>query len=332
MGVSGGAALGVAQHVHIRRNHAMRNASIGARRTLSVVVVSIFLGGAIAACAMGSGAAAPAGQQETRPAASSAAAGSRDQDGQPFAPDGEAAAFRDGSKIIRTGSLQLEVADVTAAVSAGRSAIQGMGGYIGASQQYSDGENVVATISYRVPADRWEDALDALRALGTEVGEQTDTADVTGQIVDLDARIRNLRASETALVKHLADAARVADVLEIESRLSEVRGQIEQLSAQKANLDDQVAYATLTVTFGIEVRAINEAAARWDPGAEIEQAGASLVGFLQVLASAAIWLAIVGLPILLMVTLIVAIGIFVARRLGLIRRTATPPPPAAAEG
>ena len=309
----------------------MRIATTGAARTFFALVMVIVLGAVVAACGMA--ASAPqGGAGGAAPAASSAAAGSRDQAAQPIAPDGDAAVFRDGSKIIRTGSLQLEVADVTAAVSAGRSAIQGMGGYIGASQQYSDGENVVATISYRVPADRWEDALDALRALGNQVGEQTDSADVTGQIVDLDARIRNLRASETALVKHLADAARIADVLEIESRLSEVRGQIEQLSAQKASLDDQVAYATLTVTFGIEVQAINEAAARWDPGAEIEQAGASLVGFLQVLASAAIWLAIVGLPILLMVTLIVTIGIFVARRLGLTRRAATPPPPAVAEG
>ena len=313
----------------------MRNASIGARRTLSVVVVSMLLGSLVAAC--GAAASAPqagaAGRDLAGAAGASSAPAAAPAEGaaQPLAPDGDAAALRDGSKIIRTGSVQLEVTDVTAAVSAARSAIQGMGGYIGASQQYSDGENVVATISYRVPSDRWEDALDALRALGTEVGEQTDSADVTGQIVDLDARIRNLRASETALVKHLSDASRVADVLEIESRLSEVRGQIEQLSAQKASLDDQVAYATLTVTFGIEVQAITEAAARWDPGAEVEQAGASLVGFLQVLASAAIWLAIVGLPIILMVTLIVAIGLFVARRLGFLRRTPTPPPPAVAE-
>lgn len=314
----------------------MRNASSGARRTLSVVVVSMLLGGVIVAC--GGAASAPQAGAAGRDlagadgASSFPAAAPGEEAAQPFAPDGDAAAFRDGSKIIRTGSVQLEVTDVTAAVSAARSAIQGMGGYIGASQQHSDGENVVATISYRVPADRWEDALDALRALGTEVGEQTDSADVTGQIVDLDARIRNLRASETALVKHLSNASRVADVLEIESRLSEVRGQIEQLSAQKASLDDQVAFATLTVTFGVEVQAINEAAARWDPGAEIEQAGASLVGFLQVLASAAIWLAIVGLPIILMVTLFVAIVIFVARRLGFLRRTSTPPPPAAAVG
>jgi hypothetical protein len=313
----------------------MRNASIGARRTLPVVLASILVGAVLAACAS-SGAAAPAGQAVGQgggaaPSAASAAE-SDDKAAQPFAPDGDAAAYRDGAQIIRTGSLQLDVADVNAAISAGRSAIQGMGGYIGASQLYNDGESVIATISYRVPTERWEDALAALRALGTEVGEQTDTADVTGQIVDLDARIRNLRASETALVKHLSDAAKVADVLEIESRLSEVRGQIEQLTAQKANLDDQVAFATLTVTYGVEVQAVKQAADRWDPKAEIDQAGASLVGFLQVLASAAIWFAIVGLPILLMLTLIVAIGLFVARRLGFVRRGATPPPPAAAEG
>ena len=312
----------------------MRNA-IGARRTLSVVLASILVGAVVAACAS-SGAAAPAGAPDMAarggaPSAASAAE-SGDKAGQPFAPVGDAAAVRDGSKIIRTGSLQLEVTDVTAAINAGRSAIQGMGGYIGASQQYNDGESIVATISYRVPSDRWEDALAALRALGTEVGEQTDTADVTGQIVDLDARIRNLRASESALVKHLSDSAKVADILEIESRLSEVRGQIEQLTAQKASLDDQVAYATLTVTYGVEVQAVRQAADRWDPRAEIDQAGASLVGFLQVLASAVIWFAIVGLPILLMLTLVVAIGLFVARRLGYVRRGAAPPPPAAAEG
>ena len=92
------------------------------------------------------------------------------------------------------------------------------------------------------------------------------------------------------------------------------------------------ARSPLQLTLDACLQAISDAAARWDPGTEVQQAGASLVGFLQVVASAAIWLAIVGLPIILMVTLIVAIGLFVARRLGFLRRTSTPPPPAAAEG
>ncbi len=310
----------------------MRNARTGAGRTIGLVAAIVLIGVIGAACGSSAALGGAAGQDGSgagpQPAASAAPGIGR----QPLAPDGEAAAFQDGAKVIRTGSLQLEVADVRAAVNSGRAAIIAMGGYIGASQQYSDGDDVVATIAYRIPADRWEEALDVLRALGTPISEQTDAADVTNQIVDLDARIRNLQASETALVRHLSDAGRVTDVLEIESRLSDVRGQIEQLSAQKSNLDSQVAYATLTVTYGVEVQAVKAAADRWDPQTQIDEAGASLLSFLQFAVSVAIWVAIVGLPILLMLALVVVVGRFVARRLGFLGRAAGPPPPAAAEG
>jgi hypothetical protein len=309
----------------------MRIARTGAWRTFSLIATIILVATFAAACGASAGAAASAAPGRQAVGTDLTGGQASTPDGQPAAPDGEAAAFRDGALIIRTGSLQLEVADVRAAVTSGRSTILGMGGYIGASQQYSDGDDIVATITYRIPAERWEDALDALRTLGNPVGEQTDSADVTGQIVDLDARIRNLRASETALVKHLSDAGKVSDVLEIEARLSDVRGQIEQLSAQKANLDDQVAYATLTTTFGVEVQAVKAAADRWDAQTQVEEAGASLIGFLQLAASAGIWLAIVGLPVLLMVVILVAIVLFVARRFGFLRRVAGPPPAAPAE-
>jgi hypothetical protein len=315
----------------------MRIAVRGAAGTRSHLLIGLMVvAGVIAGCGAGMGAASPAaltdgqnGQSGSRAgaAASAGPAGGQDAPGVVQPGQGDNAAFRDASKIIRTGALQLEVVDVTASLNAARGSIVGMGGYIGASQQQRDGDNVLATITYRIPSERWEEALDALRKLGKEVGEQTDSADVAGQLVDLDARIRNLKASETALVKHLAEAARVSDVLEIESRLSDVRGQIEQLSAQKAGLDDQVAYATLTVTYGVEVQAVKQAAESWNPKNEVDRAGASLVGFLQALATAGIWFAIVWLPILLVLGIVAAAALFVARRLGLVRRASPPVPP-----
>ena len=154
----------------------------------------------------------------------------------------------DDTKIVRTGSLQMTVADTTKALLAGRDAIRSMGGYIGASQQQRTDDQIVATVTYRIPVARWEDALAAIRSLGTEVGEQTQAVEVTGQLVDLDARIRNLKASETALVGFAAQAAKTSDLLEIEARLTDTRGQIEQLTAQQATMADQAALATLTVT------------------------------------------------------------------------------------
>ena len=237
-------------------------------------------------------------------------------------------AIQDGARIVRTGSLQLDVKDVKTSLNAARDAITGMGGYIGASQQSNDGTSIVATVTYRIPESRWEEALAALRSLGDEVGEKTDAAEVTNQIVDLAARIRNLQASETALVRHAADSAKISDLLEVESRLTDVRGQIEQLTAQQKNLENQAAYGTLAVTFGTEVAAVQKAAAQWDPKTEVDRAGASLIGFLQTLTTAGIWFAIVWLPMLIALTIVLGIGLVIARRLGFFRRAAPPLPPA----
>ena len=237
-------------------------------------------------------------------------------------------AIQDGARIVRTGSLQLDVKDVKTSLNAARDAITGMGGYIGASQQSNDGTSIVATVTYRIPESRWEEALAALRSLGDEVGEKTDAAEVTNQIIDLAARIRNLQASETALVRHAADSAKISDLLEVESRLTDVRGQIEQLTAQQKNLENQAAYGTLAVTFGTEVAAVQKAAAQWDPKTEVDRAGASLIGFLQTLTTAGIWFAIVWLPMLIALTIVLGIGLVIARRLGFFRRAAPPLPPA----
>jgi hypothetical protein len=327
----------------------MQTATRGAtRHRFGLLLVVIGMALLIGACASSAGAPVGPGQGGAVNGQQPDNAGAPAASAAPFAPggdpggetgQGENAAFQDGAKIIRTGSLQMEVEDVPAALTTARTAILGLGGFIGASQQYRDGDDVVATITYRIPADRWEDALDKLRGLGTEVGEQTGSDDVTGQLVDLEARIRNLKASETALVAHLEAATRIDDVLEIESRLSDVRGQIEQLAAQQARLDDQVAYATLTVTYGVEVQAVQAAAAAWDPQGEVERAGASLLGFLQALATAGIWFGIVLLPILAVIGIGVGAVAIVGRRFGWFRRPPAvppvppmPPTPGVAEG
>src|SRR5207253_3452317 len=106
-----------------------------------------------------------------------------------------AVAIFNDAKIVRTGSLELTVDNVANALTNARDAIRGLGGYIGASQQQRTNDQTVASVTYRIPVARWEEALDAIRHLGTEVSEKTDATEVTGQIVDVAARIRNRTAS-----------------------------------------------------------------------------------------------------------------------------------------
>lgn len=244
---------------------------------------------------------------------------------------------RDDAKIIRTGSIELEVSDVPKALRTARDGIVALGGYVGASNTSNVGDQPLAEITYRIPADRWEDALDLLRELNgltTKVAnERTDAVEVTGQVIDLQARIKNLQASESALQAIAARATKISDVLEVEARLTDVRGQIEQLTAQLKDLNDRAGFATLTARFSVPVVATEAATKGWEPGAVVDEAAASMISILQSLAGAGIWFLIVWLPIVVVLGGLVAVGLWVARRAGIGRRPGAilPPPPPPSE-
>jgi hypothetical protein len=96
----------------------------------------------------------------------SAATASKPVNPAPGEPDnGGQVAYRDDARIIRTGSMTLEVSDVATALRTARDAIVGLGGYVGASTTSNDADRPSAEITYRIPAERWEQALDTLRGL-----------------------------------------------------------------------------------------------------------------------------------------------------------------------
>jgi hypothetical protein len=222
---------------------------------------------------------------------------------------------RDDLKIVYTGSLQLVVDDLTAALARAKTAVLATGGYVGASQESNDGDNSVATITYRIPATRWEDAIGDLRGLATKVvAEQTQATEVGGQLVDLEARIRNLRASEASLQAIAEGAGRITDLLEVEAQLTAVRGQIEQLEGQRAQLQDQVAYGTLVTTYGLEVIQVQEQAQGWDPKQDVDGAFATLIGAGQAVVTGLIWFTIVWLPVIAVLVLVALAGRWIFRR------------------
>ncbi|HYO43944.1 MAG TPA: DUF4349 domain-containing protein [Candidatus Limnocylindrales bacterium] len=267
---------------------------------------------------------------EPQPAASEAPALAPEDNGGQSPQGGTGgvpSAPRDDLKIVYTGSLELVVEDLGAALAKARTAVLAAGGYIGASQESNDGDRSVATITYRIPATRWGDSVDALRALATKVvGEQTQATEVGGQLVDLEARLRNLRASEDVLVEIAKGTGKVSDLLEVQQRISEVRGQIEQIDGQRLQLEDQVALGTLVVTFGTQVVQVQEAAQGWDPRTDVDGATATLISAGQALVSGAIWFGIVWLPVILVLVVLALTGRWLFRRFAPKRVPAGPVP------
>jgi len=217
--------------------------------------------------------------------------------------------------IIKTGTMSLEVTGLDAAVTAATQKVDGLGGYVSGSDRSGDGENASASITFRIPAARWDEALAALRGLADKVlTERSSTEDVTGQVVDLGARIKNLEATERALQAIMDRATEIKDVLSVQAELTKVRGQIEEMTAEKGHLVEQAAMSTLTVTFSLKPNPVRTEQQGFDPAAEAEQASASLVSVLQGVATAGIWFGIVWLPILLFFGIVAGVVLVVSRR------------------
>jgi hypothetical protein len=199
-------------------------------------------------------------------------------------------------KIVRTGEISVEVSNVAAAVGRVRALALELGGYVGSSESGSQGQS--ATLTLRIPADRFEDALAGIHKLdGDVLNEATREEDVTTAVVDLEARLKNLQASEVQYRALLTQAVKIEDILSVQTRLDDVRGQIEQLQAQDKELTGLADLATLTVT--LVPGAVQQATGNWDPGKTVTDAYAALVGFGQNIANGVIWFAIVVLPALI---------------------------------
>jgi hypothetical protein len=302
----------------VRRSAGLRVIQVMAVLLVGLVLAACGGGASQVLSTVGSSVGSPPIDQ---PAASQAPAAEVDGSGQ--VPDrsgsesGEVplSAPRDDLKIVYTGSLQLVVDDLAGALARGKAAVLATGGYVGASQESNDGDRSVATITYRIPATRWEDAIADLRGLATKVvAEQTQATEVGGQLVDLDARIRNLRASEASLQEIATGAGKISDLLEVEAQLTAVRGQIEQLEGQRAQLQDQVAYGTLVTTFGLEVVQVQEQAQGWDPRQDVDGAFATLIGAGQAIVTGLIWFTIVWLPVIAVLVLVALAARWIFRR------------------
>lgn len=151
------------------------------------------------------------------------------------------------SRVVKIATIELSVRNndlVTKATQEANRIAEASGGFV-ATTEAAKGEGRQATLTLRVPVDRYEAALTELRRLGKVTSENLGGRDVTSTLVDLDARLRSLRAQEEALNALVLKARTVGETLEVAREAANVRMQIEQLAAQQAQLTDQADFATI---------------------------------------------------------------------------------------
>ncbi|HEV2069841.1 MAG TPA: DUF4349 domain-containing protein [Acidimicrobiales bacterium] len=154
-------------------------------------------------------------------------------------------------QIVKHADLSIEVAEGSATEAFDRAAdvARRRGGFVVSSSTSSiDAGHARAELTLRVPAEQFDNARGDLAGVGELRSVQVSGQDVTAQLVDLDARLRALRAEEDALTALLGEAGSVGEVLAVREQLSSTRLEIEQLAAQQASLEDRAAFSTLRVS------------------------------------------------------------------------------------
>lgn len=115
--------------------------------------------------------------------------------------------------------------------------------------------NQNAMVRLRVPQERLDATLEAIAELGQVTQRRISAEDVSAQMVDLEARLRNLRKTEEMLLGIMERSGEVGEVLQVAQEISQVRSSIEQLDAQRQQLGNQVRYSTITVTLSPAIAA-----------------------------------------------------------------------------
>ncbi|WP_277227309.1 DUF4349 domain-containing protein [Hymenobacter sp. YC55] len=152
-------------------------------------------------------------------------------------------------KLIYHAEVRVKVEDLDRANARMDSLTRTYGAYVSdASETRQDGQRQ-HQMKIRVVPSRFQAMLGGLNGLGTLVSKTLSTDDVTAEHADISARLGTKRALEQRYIALLSQAKKVSDILEIEEKIGNVRGDIEATESRLKTLNDQVAYSTITLTY-----------------------------------------------------------------------------------
>ncbi len=159
--------------------------------------------------------------------------------------------------IARTVSLNITVKNFDSA-RAGLEAIlarhHGYAAEMTANTEKDQARSLSASL--RIPAPELQEAVGKLKALGRVETETQKGEEVTTQHADLVARLKNARETEQRLIDVLRTrAGKVSDVLEVEQEIARVRGEIEQMDAERKALEHRVDFARVDLHLKEEYKA-----------------------------------------------------------------------------
>ncbi len=226
----------------------------------------------------------------------------------------DSAAFSN-RKLIRTVNMDVETKEFDNLLSAIRTQVKTLEGYIesmntyNGSTYYGYSGTRNANMTIRIPAAQLDDFLNTISGIGNVIRRSENEDDITLTYVDLESHKAALLAEQTSLLELLEKAETVEDIITLQSRLSDIRYQLESMEAQLRTFDNKVDYSTVYLNIDeVEVLTPVQEKTTWERISE---------GFMNSLKNIgngfkefAVWF-VINLPYLILWAAIIAVMIFV---------------------
>ena len=153
-------------------------------------------------------------------------------------------------KLIKTIRMEAETEDLDALLPQINAKISALGGYVENQElyngsSYSSYRYRNANLTVRIPADQLGGFVEDVKGVSNVVSYNESTENVTLQYVSTESRMKALEVEQERLLELLSKAETMADLLEIEARLTDVRYELESVTSQLRVLANQVDYATV---------------------------------------------------------------------------------------
>lgn len=236
--------------------------------------------------------------------------------------------------VIKNANLSIAVDAPPASMERITTLAEEMGGFVVNANLYqttleSGIEVPHASITVRVPAERLNEALAKIKTETQQpvISETINSQDVTDDYTDLRSRLVNLEAAEKQLQEILDRATKTEDVLNVFNQLTQVREQIEVIKGQMQYYEQSAALSMISVELYANEAVQPVTIGGWQPKGVAKQALQALINALKFLATAAIWIIILVIPVLLVVfgpPALIILAVLRARK----RRKAKAAPPA----
>ena len=165
--------------------------------------------------------------------------------------NGLEAQVENGRKLIRTVSLSLETKEFDSVLTNLSTKTTELGGYIETSSvngnSYSHHSTRYASYVIRIPADKLNEFVEVVSELGNVTQKNESVEDVTLRYIDVESHKKALKTEQERLLELLSKAENMEEILTIESKLSDIRYEIENYESQLKTMDNQIDYSTVSV-------------------------------------------------------------------------------------